>query len=126
MNQSVSRFIIILLLFVMFVGGIGMYVITTGIIDLYVYIAIIIAVLFTFYLVRGFRAVKKGEVLEDELSKKVMNKAAARSFYISLYLWIFLNYKFDFESEVMLFGVGGMTLIFILNYILITLNGRVD
>ncbi len=118
---------VLIMLFISFVIGIVFYLIKNGgSIDFSIYIAISIVFLFGVYLIRNITAFKNGEVLEDELSKKTINTAASRAFYISLYLWIFMNYKFDLGTDIMLFGVGGMVVIFLLNYFYILYTGKVD
>jgi len=122
-----SRLMVLIMLFISFVIGIVFYLIKNGgSIDFSIYIAISIVFLFGVYLIRNITAFKNGEVLEDELSKKTINTAASRAFYISLYLWIFMNYKFDLGTDIMLFGVGGMVVIFLLNYFYILYTGKVD
>ena len=45
--------------------------------------------------IKRFGSIKRGEPAEDELSKKIMQKTAALSYYISLYLWLILMYLSD-------------------------------
>ena len=45
---------------------------------------------------------KRGEPIEDELSKTILQKSAPISFYISLYIWVFLIFlkeRVNFETE---------------------------
>ena len=81
-------------------------------------------ILVGFALYLGFRnlgsALRK-EPVEDELSKKVMTKASSLSFYISLYMWLFVMYisdKTTMESHSLIgAGMAGMALIFLLSWI---------
>lgn len=71
----------------------------------------IILILVGFGIYIGIRRLKsniKGEPAEDELSKKVMQKTAALSFYISLYMWlimIYLSDKTNYETDTII-GAG--------------------
>jgi peptidoglycan/LPS O-acetylase OafA/YrhL len=85
--------------------------------DLIQYSVISILVLFALYV--GFRklmSVKRGQPSEDELSKRIVEKSAAKSYYISLYLWLvllYLNSNKDVNTEVLLgYGIIGMAVIF--------------
>jgi peptidoglycan/LPS O-acetylase OafA/YrhL len=44
---------------------------------------------------KRFSSAKRGEPTEDELSKKVLQKTAAWSYYISLYMWVAMIYIKD-------------------------------
>ena len=51
---------------------------------------------------------KRGEPVEDELSKKILTKASSVSFYVSIYLWLFIMYysdKTELESHTII-GMG--------------------
>jgi hypothetical protein len=67
------------------------------------------------------------EPLEDELSKKVMTKTSSLSYYISIYLWLFIGFISDRTTMPThtLIGVGilGMTVIFFLSWIGIKIYG---
>jgi len=80
-----------------------------------------------FILIRRIKSWKAGEPQEDELSKKVMLRTAALSYYISLYFWVFLLWlkdRIEFQQEELL-GVGilGMALIFALSWGFFHLKG---
>lgn len=72
-------------------------------------------------------SVKRGEPAEDELSKKVMQKTAAWSFYISLYLWLAVMYmsdKADLETHTIIgMGILGMAVTFAITWIIINFRG---
>ena len=82
---------------------------------------LIILLLAVFGGIMGFRRLKSakhGEPVEDELSKRIMQKASSISYFISLYLWIGIMY-FDGKKVIEtgeLFGLGiiGMAIIFAL------------
>ena len=54
---------------------------------------------------------------EDELSKKVMTRASSLSYYISIYLWLFIMYISDKTSlpahSLVGAGIMGMALVFL-------------
>ena len=60
-----------------------------------------------FFIVSRYKDVKAGMPLEDERSKKVMNRAAAMSFYVTLY-WLILISFFE-DSFAKMFGVEQLT-----------------
>ena len=78
----------------------------------------------------GFKklsSARRGEPVEDELSKKVMRKTAAYSYYISLYLWLAIMYfsdKFNYEAHIII-GVGilGMALVFTVCWLMFNFRG---
>ena len=81
-------------------------------------------ILVGFALYLGFRnlgSTLRKEPVEDELSKKVMTKASSLSFYISLYLWLFVMYisdKTTMEPHSLIgAGIAGMALILLLSRI---------
>ena len=67
------------------------------------------------------------EPSEDELSKRVMTKAASLAYYISIYLWLFIMYISDKTSLPVdsLIGAGilGMALIFFFCWLGIKVTG---
>jgi hypothetical protein len=67
------------------------------------------------------------EPLEDELSKKVMTKTSSLSYYISIYLWLFIGFISDRTTmhTHTLIGTGilGMAVIFFLCWIGIKIYG---
>jgi len=79
------------------------------------------------FAVRKFSAVRRGEPQEDELSKKIVQKSAAWSYYISLYMWVFmiwLNDRVTMETEEVLgAGILSMALIFMFCFIFHRLRG---
>ena len=96
--------------------------------DLVMYGVIIVVVGFALFL--GFKrltSVKKGEPAEDELSKKVLQKTAALSYYISLYLWLAVMYvsdKRDYETHVLLAaGILGMAVVYAICWLVYNFRG---
>ncbi|HOP48901.1 MAG TPA: hypothetical protein PK874_14695 [Desulfobacteraceae bacterium] len=79
------------------------------------------------FAVRRFSAVRSGEPPEDELSKKIVQKSAAWSYYISLYMWVFLIWLKDrvtMDTEQVLgAGILSMAVIFMLCYIFHRVRG---
>jgi peptidoglycan/LPS O-acetylase OafA/YrhL len=61
-----------------------------------------------FLLTRRLSSLRKKLPAEDELSKKVMKRAASTSYYISLYLWLgvmFISDKVEMETHTLI-GIG--------------------
>jgi hypothetical protein len=71
-----------------------------------------------FVIIKRSRNYKNGEPLEDELSKLHLQKAAAYSFYASLYMWLILSYVHErravhLETEQVIgYGIVGMAIVF--------------
>jgi peptidoglycan/LPS O-acetylase OafA/YrhL len=80
-------------------GGIWAYYVVGGgfaAVDLFQFGIIGLLVIFAIYIaIRRLSSERKGQPAEDELSKKVMQKAASTSFYLSLYLWLVISYLSD-------------------------------
>jgi uncharacterized membrane protein len=83
-------------------------------------IALIVLAFAIIVFVRGSSDMKKGFPLQDERSKRVMEKAATKAFYVSLYLLLALGFlsdeiiKFRDVSQATSVAVGGMALIWII------------
>ena len=77
--------------------------------------------------VRRFKSLKQGEPAEDEYSKKIMQKTAAYSFYVSLYLWLVVSYFSDGSEmdtqQVIGLGVVGMAIVFVVSWVFVKLLG---
>lgn len=80
-----------------------------------------------FILFRRIKSWKAGEPQEDELSKKVMLRTAALSYYISLYFWVFvlwLKDRVEFDQEQLIGGgILGMAVIFALSWVFFHFRG---
>ena len=90
----------------------------------------IIIVLIAFALLIGIRrlgSATRGEPVEDELSKKIMQKAAAASYYISLYWWLLLVYLSDNpdrETGSMIgTGILGMAILLAISWLYYRIKG---
>ncbi|HPO63313.1 MAG TPA: DUF2178 domain-containing protein [Candidatus Kapabacteria bacterium] len=90
-------------------------------------IIIIIVGFAVFIGIKRFKSEKRGEPAEDELSKKIMQKAAAVSYFISIYLWLVLMYiagKGGNDNEVLFgWGILGMAVIFFISWVVIYFVG---
>ncbi len=90
----------------------------------------VILLIVGFALFVGFkrlRNVKRGEPVEDELSKKILQKTAAISYYVSLYIWVFLIFlkdrvKIDTE-ELLGFGILAMAVTFGISWLILNFKG---
>lgn len=83
---------------------------------------ILLLVLFiAFYGLARLRSHRRREPAEDEFSKAVMNRAAALSFYGSLYLWVVVMYlayrsRLPVHSLVR-YGIVGMAALFLVCWV---------
>lgn len=89
---------------------------------------IVIVVLFALFF--GYKRIsssRKGEPTEDELSKRVMQKASSLSYYISLYLWLAIMYfseKLNYETHTIIgAGILGMALVFAICWLVFNFRG---
>jgi len=77
--------------------------------------------------VKRLLSFKRGEPVEDELSKKILLKASSISFYVSIYLWLFIMYysdKTQLESHTIIgMGILGMSIIFAIAWVVTYLRG---
>ncbi len=85
---------------------------------------VIVLVLVALALIFGIRRLKserRGEPAEDELSKKIMQRAASTAYYLSLYWWLALVYISDNwqrEAESLIgTGIMGMAILLALCWI---------
>lgn len=76
---------------------------------------------------RTLRKQKAGEPVEDELSRRMKDKAASRSFVMSLYMWgAILLITASASREVslsLLAGIGGMLGVFLVNWAILNKDG---
>lgn len=91
---------------------------------------IVIILLVAFALFIGFKrlsSVRRGEPSKDELSKKVMQKTASLSYYISLYLWLIIMYfsdKLIYETHTLIgAGIIGMAITFAVCWLIFNFGG---
>lgn len=90
-------------------------------------ILVVIGILAIVVLIIRFKSFKNREPMEDEYSKKIMQKTASHSFYISLYLWLVVSY-FSEDSgmdtqQVIGLGVVGMAIVFAISWVFVKLIG---
>jgi len=94
-------------------------------IELGVLILIVGFALFAAY--KRLTSAKRGEPAEDELSKKIMQKTAALSYYISIYLWLALGFFSDrlkLENHTIIgIGIMGMAVSFAVCWVIINFTG---
>ena len=83
-----------------------------------------------FALFIGFKRLsnaKRGEPAEDELSKKILQKTAAVSYYISLYIWVFMIFlkdRIEFDTEELLgTGILAMALTYGVTWLILNYTG---
>jgi hypothetical protein len=115
----------------------GIWIFQTGSIDEearpvfteYFYVGII-SIFFLLGIYISYKRIKQkkaGMPEEDEMSRKIAQKAAATSFYISLFLWLGLIYLLDriLLDIRLLFGYGmiGMALIFVFSWFFYSFKG---
>ena len=81
----------------------------------------IVLVLVGFALFLGvsrLRSRQRGEPAEDEMSKGTMTRASSLSYYVSIYLWLFVGYISDKTSlpvhSLIGGGIMGMAVVFLL------------
>ena len=127
-----KKLIIVLIVVVLVLISTGLWFFTSIIefkpMDLLHFGIIILIVSFTLFVgIKRLRNVKRGEPFGDELSKKVLQKAAAVSYYVSLYIWVFLIYLKDritFDTEELLgTGILAMALTFGISWVIIHFKG---
>lgn len=87
------------------------------------FIAAAILIVFAVYTLRKIRnSLKRGDPLKDERTRKIEMKAAALSFYISIYWLLMLSFSIDRfnlkipSSSVPSLGIAGMAIFFGLSY----------
>lgn len=94
--------------------------------NLTIILLVIVALAIVVAIIR-FKSFKNREPAEDEYTKKVMQKTASYSFYISLYLWLVVSYFSEDSSmdtqQVIGLGVVGMAIVFVISWIFIKLIG---
>ena len=94
---------------------------------------IVILLLFifgTFFAISRIRNQKHGLPVEDELSKKIKNKTAAYSYYVSLYTWLIVWYIVE-ENKVepsiaIAGGILTMAILFGIFYLIFSLKGNIN
>lgn len=92
---------------------------------------IILLVGFGIYIaITRLRSVRRGEPAEDELSKRIMQKASSLAFYISIYVWLAISYMSEhlgLRTGVWIgAGIVGMALLWAILVIYFKLRGLKD
>jgi hypothetical protein len=88
----------------------------------------LVVVGFAIYIgIARLKSTLRKEPTEDELSKSIMTKASSLSYYISIYLWLFIMYisgRVKWETHTMVgAGILGMAIIFFLSWLGVKLFG---
>ncbi len=77
--------------------------------------------------IRRISVIKRGEPAEDELSRKIQVKTASISYYLSIYLWLFILIfcdRLNLENHTLIgVGMAGMALIYLLSWIVLRMRG---
>ncbi|MFC1732633.1 hypothetical protein ACFL6I_20210 [candidate division KSB1 bacterium] len=89
---------------------------------------ILILIVFALFVsISRFKSLIKGQPAEDELSKRLLQKASSISFYISLYMWLALSYfsdKIKMENHTLIGGgILGMAIIFASCWLVFKIKG---
>jgi peptidoglycan/LPS O-acetylase OafA/YrhL len=96
--------------------------------DLFHFGVIILVVGFALFVgMKRLGSYKRRETSVDELSKKVLQKAAAISYYISLYIWVFLIFLSDrvtfVPEELLGTGILAMAATFGITWLVLNFRG---
>jgi peptidoglycan/LPS O-acetylase OafA/YrhL len=82
------------------------------------FVVVVFAIFFAF---RRLRSAKQNLPAEDEMSKKILRRGAATSYYVSIYMWLafmFFEERIDLERSTLIgAGILGMALIYALSWI---------
>jgi peptidoglycan/LPS O-acetylase OafA/YrhL len=123
-------FVFILAALVLVTVGIWIFSRSSGLksVDLISLGVIILVVGFAvFFGYKRLSSARRGEPAEDELSKKVMQKTAGLSYYISLYLWLIIMYfsdKLKYETHTLIAaGILGMAITFAVCWLIVNFTG---
>ena len=80
-----------------------------------------------FFGIKRIKSERRKEPVEDEMSKKILQKTAALSYYISLYIWVFIIFikdRIEMDTEEWIgTGVLGMAITFALTWIFFYFKG---
>lgn len=132
--KSKSLFVMLIAIVVLIIFGVWAYCSrqeSMNLHDFSIFGILILVVAFALFIgIRRLISIQRGEPSEDEMSKSIMLKAAATSFYVSLYLWValmFINSSRDLEAETVIGrGVVGMSVIFALSWFYHRFKGQKD
>jgi uncharacterized membrane protein len=98
-------------------------------------IPLLVVIFMVFLIEHRYRDIKEGMPLEDERSRKVTNRAAATTFYISLYWLMFISFFEAFfarlsgaerldAGQTTGIGIAGMAIIFIISWFYYNYKGK--
>jgi peptidoglycan/LPS O-acetylase OafA/YrhL len=77
--------------------------------------------------VMRLKSIRKGEPIEDELSRMIMLKTSSLSYYVSLFWWLVMMYLSDkvaLEAHSLIgAGILGMAVIFLLSWVIFKIVG---
>jgi len=99
--------------------------------DLVQFGIVLMVIAFGFYVgVTRIRSARRGEVPEDELSRRMLRRASSRAFYISLYLWLVVLYLSEETAmpghTLIAGGIVGMAVTFAGSWIFLKWKGIGD
>ncbi len=84
-------------------------------------LSILMICLGMYFKIQRYKSEKVGLTSDDELSKRIKEKATAKAFNMSFYVWLFIIlFVKDIEPKVKIimgFGLLGMGLVFFLNWL---------
>lgn len=77
--------------------------------------------------VRRWGSARRGEPMEDEFSRKLVQRTAASSYYVSLFMWLFLMFLEDRlkmeTGRIIGMGIMGMAVIFAIAWVVANVKG---
>jgi hypothetical protein len=84
-------------------------------------IQVVVVVLAVFFAFRRLKSAKQNLPAEDEMSKKILRRGAATSYYVSIYMWLafmFFEERLEMERSTLIgAGIMGMAIIYALSWI---------
>lgn len=93
-------------------------------------LVLLIAAISVYFKIKSYKNKQAGLTAEDEFSKRIKEKAAARAFSTSVYLWIFvILFLGDMETRYKIIiglGILAMGLIFFINWFYLSKVGLSD
>lgn len=98
--------------------------------NIFVGIIVVLFIIGIVLSIKRYSSSKQGLPEEDEMSTKIVNKAASISYFLSLILWlviIFLNTTTTLNTGIIVgYGIIGMAVIFVLNLVYFQFRGVND
>ncbi len=97
---------------------------------LHVGVIVLLFIFGLFFFIRRIISAQQGVPPEDELSKRITQKASSSAFYISLFLWLgimYINNNRDVETDLLFgYGIMGMAIVFALSWLFHNFKGVSD